>query len=161
LRGRIRSRAWAATSSRSLANLKEPSGAVKIAQKILEVVAQPLRIEGRRSSSRPASASRSFRMTRHGRGAAEERRCAMYRAKNRTEHRADVHAVDEQPRDGADVGREHLRHAIERGLSLHYQPVIQVASGLMVGAGRCCDGAVRDAVDRTGRFPSRSRKKRG
>ena len=91
-----------------LADLKTPDDAAKIAQKVLDTVAQPLQHRRARScSSPPASASPSFRAT-----ATPPRRCSrtptrhVPRQGRRPQFVSDVHAGDEQPRAGAAVAGE-------------------------------------------------------
>lgn len=120
-----------------IANLKTPNDAAKIAQKILEVVAQPLRIEGTEIfittsvgialfPSDGDTAEALLKNADH----------AMYRAKEAGPNLVQLFTPSMNSRAMERMSLENsLRYAIERGeFSLHYQPVIQVATDKMVGA---------------------------
>jgi diguanylate cyclase (GGDEF)-like protein len=120
-----------------IANLKTASDAVKIAQKILDVVAQPLRIEGTEVfittsvgialfPSDGDTAEALLKNADH----------AMYRAKEAGPNLVQLFTPSMNTRAMERMSLENsLRYAIERGeFTLHYQPVIQVATEKMVGA---------------------------
>jgi diguanylate cyclase (GGDEF)-like protein/PAS domain S-box-containing protein len=120
-----------------IANLKTPNDAAKIAQKILEVVAQPLRIEGTEVfittsvgialfPSDGDTAEALLKNADH----------AMYRAKEAGPNLVQLFTPSMNSRAMERMSLENsLRYAIERGeFTLHYQPVIQVATQAMVGA---------------------------
>ncbi|MDQ6800806.1 MAG: EAL domain-containing protein [Acidobacteriota bacterium] len=119
-----------------IANLKTPNDAAKIAQKILEVVAQPLRIEGTEVfittsvgialfPSDGDTAEALLKNADH----------AMYRAKEAGPNLVQLFTPSMNTRAVERMSLENsLRYAIERGeFTLHYQPVIQVATNKMVG----------------------------
>jgi diguanylate cyclase (GGDEF)-like protein/PAS domain S-box-containing protein len=119
-----------------IANLKTPNDAAKIAQKILEVVAQPLRIEGTEVF---ITTSVGIALFPNDGDTAEallkNADHAMYRAKEAGPNLVQLFTPSMNSRAMERMSLENsLRYAIERGeLSLHYQPVIQVATQAMVG----------------------------
>jgi diguanylate cyclase (GGDEF)-like protein/PAS domain S-box-containing protein len=120
-----------------IANLKTPNDAAKIAQKILEVVAQPLRIEGTEVF---ITTSVGIALFPNDGDTAEallkNADHAMYRAKEAGPNLVQLFTPSMNTRAMERMSLENsLRYAIERGeFSLHYQPVIQVATDKMVGA---------------------------
>ncbi len=119
-----------------IANLKTPNDAAKIAQKILDVVAQPLRIEGTEVFITTSVGIALF--TNDGDTAEallKNADHAMYRAKEAGPNLVQLFTPSMNSRAMERMSLENsLRYAIERGeLSLHYQPVIQVATQAMVG----------------------------
>ena len=120
-----------------IANLKAPNDAAKIAQKILEVVAQPLRIEGTEIF---ITTSVGIALFPNDGDTAEallkNADHAMYRAKEAGPNLVQLFTPSMNTRAMERMSLENsLRYAIERGeFSLVYQPVIQVATEKMVGA---------------------------
>jgi diguanylate cyclase (GGDEF)-like protein/PAS domain S-box-containing protein len=120
-----------------IANLKTPNDAAKIAQKILEVVAQPLRIEGTEVF---ITTSVGIALFPNDGDTAEallkNADHAMYRAKEAGPNLVQLFTPSMNTRAMERMSLENsLRYAIERGeFSLHYQPVIQVATDKTVGA---------------------------
>jgi diguanylate cyclase (GGDEF)-like protein/PAS domain S-box-containing protein len=120
-----------------IANLKTPNDAAKIAQKILEVVAQPLRIEGTEVF---ITTSVGIALFPNDGDTAEallkNADHAMYRAKEAGPNLVQLFTPSMNSRAMERMSLENsLRYAIERGeFSIHYQPVIQVATQAMVGA---------------------------
>ena len=120
-----------------IANLKTSNDAAKIAQKILEVVAQPLRIEGTEVF---ITTSVGIALFPNDGDTAEallkNADHAMYRAKEAGPNLVQLFTPSMNTRAMERMSLENsLRYAIERGeFSLHYQPVIQVATDKMVGA---------------------------
>jgi len=119
-----------------IANLKTPDDALKIGQKILEVVAQPMRIEGNEVfittsigialfPSDGDTAEALLKNADH----------AMYRAKEAGPNLVQLFTPSMNSRAIERLSLENsLRYAIERGeLSLQYQPVIQTATEAVVG----------------------------
>ena len=120
-----------------IANLKTSNDAAKIAQKILEVVAQPLRIEGTEVF---ITTSVGIALFPNDGDTAEallkNADHAMYRAKEAGPNLVQLFTPSMNSRAMERMSLENsLRYAIERGeFSLHYQPVIHVATEKMVGA---------------------------
>ncbi|HEY8180619.1 MAG TPA: EAL domain-containing protein [Thermoanaerobaculia bacterium] len=120
-----------------IANLKTSNDAAKIAQKILEVVAQPLRIEGTEVF---ITTSVGIALFPNDGDTAEallkNADHAMYRAKEAGPNLVQLFTPSMNTRAMERMSLENsLRYAIERGeFSLHYQPVIQVATDKTVGA---------------------------
>ena len=119
-----------------IANLKTPDDALKIGQKILDVVAQPMRIEGNEVfittsigialfPSDGDTAEALLKNADH----------AMYRAKEAGPNLVQLFTPSMNSRAIERLSLENsLRYAIERGeLSLQYQPVIQTATEAVVG----------------------------
>jgi diguanylate cyclase (GGDEF)-like protein/PAS domain S-box-containing protein len=119
-----------------IANLKTPNDAAKIAQKILEVVAQPLRIEGTEVF---ITTSVGIALFPNDGDTAEallkNADHAMYRANEAGPNLVQLFTPSMNSRAMERMSLENsLRYAIERGeFTLHYQPVIQVATNAMVG----------------------------
>jgi len=119
-----------------IANLKASDDAVRIAQKILDVVAQPLRIEGTEVF---ITTSVGIALFPNDGDTAEallkNADHAMYRAKEAGPNLVQLFTPSMNTRAMERISLENsLRHAIERGeFSLHYQPVIKVATESMVG----------------------------
>jgi diguanylate cyclase (GGDEF)-like protein len=119
-----------------LANVKTPEDAAKVAQKILDVVAQPVRIEGTELfvttsigiALYPSDGDTAEALLKN----ADH---AMYRAKeagrNLTHMYSQSMNVVAMERLSLENG---LRHALARGeLTLHYQPVIRTATQEVTG----------------------------
>jgi diguanylate cyclase (GGDEF)-like protein/PAS domain S-box-containing protein len=119
-----------------IANLKAPDDAVRIAQKILDVVAQPLRIEGTEVF---ITTSVGIALYPNDGDTAEallkNADHAMYRAKEAGPNLVQLFTPSMNTRAMERMSLENsLRYAIERGeFCLAYQPVIKVATESMVG----------------------------
>jgi diguanylate cyclase (GGDEF)-like protein/PAS domain S-box-containing protein len=119
-----------------IANLKTPDDAMKIGQKILDVVAQPIRIEG---NELVITTSVGVALFPNDGDTAEallkNADHAMYRAKEAGPNLAQLFTPSMNSRAMERLSLENsLRYAIERGeFSLHYQPVIGVATQSVVG----------------------------
>jgi diguanylate cyclase (GGDEF)-like protein/PAS domain S-box-containing protein len=118
-----------------LGNLKTPDDAAKIAQKILEVIAQPMRIDGNEIF---ITTSVGIALFPNDGDTAEallkNADHAMYRAKDsgRNSYQLFTAAMNTHAMERLSVENS-LRHALERGeLSLHYQPVFRVATQSIV-----------------------------
>jgi diguanylate cyclase (GGDEF)-like protein/PAS domain S-box-containing protein len=119
-----------------LSNLKTPDDAAKIAQKILDVVAQPIRLDGNELFL-TTSVGIAFFPNDGDTAEALLKNAdhAMYRAKDsgRNSYQLFTAAMNTHAVERLSVENS-LRHALERGeLSLHYQPVIRMASQAIVG----------------------------
>ncbi|HEX9491910.1 MAG TPA: EAL domain-containing protein, partial [Thermoanaerobaculia bacterium] len=119
-----------------IANLKTPDDALKIGQKILDVVAQPMRIEGNEVF---ITTSIGIALFPNDGDTAEallkNSDHAMYRAKEAGPNLVQLFTPSMNSRAIERLSLENsLRYAIERGeLSLQYQPVIQTATEAVVG----------------------------
>jgi len=119
-----------------LANLKTPDDAAKIAQKILDVVAQPVRIDGNELfittsvgiALFPTDGDTAELLLKNA-------DYAMYRAKDAGRNLVHLYTQSMNTRAMERLSLENnLRHAVERGeLSIHYQPVIRTATQEVVG----------------------------
>ncbi len=119
-----------------LANLKSPDDAAKIAQKILDVVAQPMRIDGNELFITTSVGVAIF--PTDGDTAEELLKnsdLAMYRAKESGRNLYHLFTPSMNSRVAERLSLENsLRHALDRGeLSLHYQPVVRLANDAIVG----------------------------
>ena len=119
-----------------LASLKTPEDAAKIAQKILDVVAQPVRIEGTELFVTTSIGIALY----PGDGDTAEALLknadhAMYRAKEAGRNLVHMYTQSMNVVAMERLSLENaLRHALERGeLTLHYQPVIHTATQEVVG----------------------------
>ncbi len=119
-----------------IANLKSPDDALKIGQKILDVVAQPIRIEGNEMF---ITTSIGIALFPNDGDTAEallkNADHAMYRAKEAGPNLMQLFTPSMNSRAMERMSLENsLRHAIDRGeLSIHYQPVIRTATETVVG----------------------------
>lgn len=119
-----------------LANLKTADDAAKIAQKILDVVAQPVRIDGNELfittsvgiALFPTDGDTAELLLKNA-------DYAMYRAKDAGRNLVHMYTQSMNTRAMERLSLENnLRHAVERGeLSIHYQPVIRTATQEVVG----------------------------
>ena len=119
-----------------LANLKVPEDAAKIAQKILDVVAQPVRIEGNELfittsvgiALYPSDGDTAEALLKN----ADH---AMYRAKEAGRNLVQMYTQSMNTMAMERLSLENkLRHALERGeLSLFYQPLIRTSTQEIVG----------------------------
>ncbi|HUJ14909.1 MAG TPA: EAL domain-containing protein [Thermoanaerobaculia bacterium] len=119
-----------------LANLKAGEDAPKIAQKILDVVAQPVRVEGHELF---VTTSIGIALYPNDGDTAEallkNSDQAMYRAKEGGRNLAQMYtqALNVMAMERLSLENA-LRHALERSeLALHYQPVIRTATQQVVG----------------------------
>ena len=119
-----------------LANVKTPEDAAKVAQKILDVVAQPVRIEG---TELFVTTSIGIALYPEDGDTAEallkNSDHAMYRAKEAGRNLVHMYSQSMNVVALERLSLENgLRHALERGeLTLHYQPVIRTATQEIVG----------------------------
>ncbi|HJT18308.1 MAG TPA: EAL domain-containing protein [Thermoanaerobaculia bacterium] len=119
-----------------LANLKAPEDATKIAQKILDVIAQPLRVEGNELF---VTTSIGIALYPNDGDTAEallkNADHAMYRAKEAGRNLVHMYTQSMNVVAMERLSIENaLRHALDRGeLTLAYQPVIRTANQQVVG----------------------------
>ncbi len=118
-----------------LADLKTPDDAAKIAQKILDIVAQPMRIDGNELVITTSVGVALF----PGDGDTAEALLknsdqAMYRAKEAGRNLYHLFTPSMNSRAVERLSLENsLRHALDRGeLSVHYQPVVRLADDRIV-----------------------------
>ncbi len=119
-----------------LADLKTPDDAAKIAQKVLDTVAQPLRIDDTElfvTTSIGIALFPSDGDSAEALLANSDR--AMYRAKDagRNSYQLFTPAMNSRALERLALEND-LRHALDRGeLELHYQPQISIATGQVSG----------------------------
>ena len=119
-----------------LADLKSTDDAAKIAQKVLDAIAQPMRIEGTElfiTTSIGIALFPSDGETAETLLANADH--AMYRAKDagRNSYQMFTPAMNSRALERLSLEND-LRHALDRGeLELHYQPQISIASGRITG----------------------------
>jgi diguanylate cyclase (GGDEF)-like protein/PAS domain S-box-containing protein len=119
-----------------LADLKTTDDSAKIAQKVLDTVAQPLRIDGTElfvTTSIGIALFPSDGDTAEALLANADH--AMYRAKDagRNSYQMFTPAMNNRALERLSLEND-LRHALDRGeLELHYQPQINIASGRVTG----------------------------
>jgi diguanylate cyclase (GGDEF)-like protein/PAS domain S-box-containing protein len=119
-----------------LADLKTPDDAAKIAQKVLDTVAQPLRIDNTElfvTTSIGIALFPSDGDSAEALLANSDR--AMYRAKDagRNSYQMFTPAMNSRALERLALEND-LRHALDRGeLELHYQPQISIATGQVSG----------------------------
>jgi len=119
-----------------IANLKTPDDAAKIAQKILDVVAQPMRIEGNELFITTSVGVAIFPNDGDTAEALlKNSDQAMYRAKEAGRNLYHLFTPSMNSRAAERLSLENsLRHALDRSeLALHYQPVVRLADGAVVG----------------------------
>ncbi|RIL06610.1 MAG: hypothetical protein DCC71_05995 [Proteobacteria bacterium] len=120
-----------------LTNLADEADATRVAEKVLAALREPVSLKGREHL---ISASVGIASFPRDAGSADElvRRAdaAMYAAKAGGRARYAVFSAMQSPEDAERSGREQrLRAALEGGeLMLHYQPVVDVVRGSVVGA---------------------------
>ena len=120
-----------------LESVSEQAQAIRVAEKIVETVAQPFLLEGQEIfvtvsvgvAFSPADADSVERLI-------ENAELAMYQAKDEGRNTLQLYTPAQSPRRGRGLGMESkLRRAIERDeLLLHYQPKIDIKTGAIVGA---------------------------
>lgn len=119
-----------------LADLKTTDDSAKIAQKVLDTVAQPLKVDGTElfvTTSIGIALFPSDGDTAEALLANADR--AMYRAKDagRNSYQMFTPAMNNRALERLSLEND-LRHALDRGeLELHYQPQINIASGRVTG----------------------------
>ena len=144
---------------------RQPDDAAKIAQKLLDTVAQPLQIEGTElfiTTSIGIALFPSDGDTAEALLANADH--AMYRAKDagRNSYQMFTPAMNSRALERLSLEND-LRHALDRGeLALHYQPQINIADGTRSPASkRCCAGTVPASAWSARRSSSRSPRRRG
>ena len=119
-----------------LGDMAQPEDAAKVAQKVLDFMARPFRVDGHEMSLTtsigislyPTDASDIEMLFKNA-------DTAMYRAKSMGKNRYQLHNVSMDASNQERLSLEKsLRQALEKGeLELHYQPQVNIHSGEMTG----------------------------
>ena len=120
-----------------LESVTEKAHATRVAEKIVEAMAEPLMVEGQEIfvtasigvALCPADADSVEKLI-------ENAELAMYQAKQEGRNTVQLYAPEQYQRRGTSLGMESkLRRALERGeLLLNFQPEVDIATGAITGA---------------------------